>query len=151
VANDAESPEDQFGRQLRQMREEKGLSQAQMAQRLEEYGVYLHPSAIAKIEARDSSSPRAIRLNEAHAIAKVLGRHLEEMTVTRERELEHLAAEVNNAARLATLVNQWFNQADAAVGSWDDAAEDVPPRVGELREDVRRYLDRLRRLKAEGL
>lgn len=67
--------EDRFGRNLRRLREKAGLSQAELAQKLKDYGVVLHPSAIAKIEARDVSNPRTIRLNEADALARALGVH----------------------------------------------------------------------------
>lgn len=71
--------EDRCGRNLRRLREKAGLSQAELAQKLEDYGVSLHPSAIAKIEARDVANPRTVRLNEADALARALGVPLVEL------------------------------------------------------------------------
>lgn len=75
------TPEDVFGRQLRRLREEHGLTQADLAKLSRGRGVDLHPSAIAKIEARDAAQPRAIRLNEAVALAATLGRSVEDLTL----------------------------------------------------------------------
>lgn len=72
--------EDWFGLRVRHERERLGWSQAELAERLKDYGVDLHPSAIAKIELRDVDRPRSIRLNEAEALADALG--LERGTIT---------------------------------------------------------------------
>lgn len=73
-------PEDRFGRNLRQLREQRGLTQGELADRCAQFGVKLHPSAIAKMEARDVSRPRAIRLREAVAIAGSLGCGIDDLT-----------------------------------------------------------------------
>lgn len=65
---------------MRMLRESKLISQAKLAAMLRDRGIELHPSAIAKMEARDAESPRAIRLNEAGAIADALGETLSSMT-----------------------------------------------------------------------
>lgn len=77
VGND--SDEDRFGKRVRDERLLNGWTQAQLAEKLLQEGVKLHPSAIAKIEDRSVDKPRAIRLEEAAALARVFGRPLDEM------------------------------------------------------------------------
>lgn len=74
-----ESLEDRFGRRVRMERERQGWTQMDLAKALEQQGLSLHPSAIAKIELRDVERPRAIRLDEAHAIAQVFGLSIDDM------------------------------------------------------------------------
>lgn len=71
--------EDPFGRRLRYERERRGWTQADVAKRLAERGITLHPTAIAKIEQRDSRRPRVIRLDEAAAIADIFGLSVNDM------------------------------------------------------------------------
>ncbi|NKR89305.1 helix-turn-helix domain-containing protein [Rhodococcus hoagii] len=71
--------EDRFGLRVREEREARGWTQATLARLLEDFGVSLHPSAIAKIELRDVDKPRAIRLEEADAIATAFGMSIDEM------------------------------------------------------------------------
>ncbi|HIZ98256.1 MAG TPA: helix-turn-helix transcriptional regulator [Candidatus Janibacter merdipullorum] len=75
-----DSVEDRYGRNVRRFRKEAGLSQGQLAEKLREHGVDLHPSAIAKIETRDVQNPRSVRLNEAQAIADALDVDLRMLT-----------------------------------------------------------------------
>lgn len=68
------SPEDRFGARLRYERERRGMTQADVAAALErDHGIKLHPSAIAKMETRDVTNPRVIRLNEAAALSALFG------------------------------------------------------------------------------
>lgn len=72
--------EDLFGARLRYERERRSMTQADVAKALERvYGIKLHPSAIAKMETRDVSRPRVIRLNEATAIASLFGMSIDDM------------------------------------------------------------------------
>jgi transcriptional regulator with XRE-family HTH domain len=74
------SPETRFGQRIRQEREARGWTQAQVAARLAEEGIRLHPSAIAKIEDRRSTNrPRMIRLDEAKAFATIFGATVDDL------------------------------------------------------------------------
>lgn len=118
---DLMDPEYVFGRRMREERELRGWSQAEMAQRLAEYGVELHPSAIAKMEARAASSPRAIRLNEAVAVSRVLGVDL-----------------------------SYLLEIDVAVTSFDRAIDEAWQQMYEFNEQAaaaRREVERLRKLR----
>ncbi|MFG1785676.1 helix-turn-helix transcriptional regulator [Rhodococcus oryzae] len=79
----SESAESVFGRLVKRERERQGYSQAELAELLTDAlsstGSKAYPTTIAKIEARDTDKPRAIRLDEAAALARVLGRPLGEM------------------------------------------------------------------------
>lgn len=68
-----ETAEDRCGRNIRILRDKAGISQGELARRMEDYGVSLHQSAIAKIELRDVAGARSIRVNEADAAARALG------------------------------------------------------------------------------
>lgn len=77
MANDDEgtptTPEEHFARRIRAERQARGWTQAELAERLKEHGVDLHFTAIAKIEQPDPARQRAIRLNEAAALAQTFG------------------------------------------------------------------------------
>lgn len=95
--------EDLFGARLRQERERRNLTQADVAQLLERHrGIKLHPSAIAKMETRDVDRPRTIRLNEATAIASLFNLTVDEMLEPTEDAFEEAA---DLAQRLAELLD----------------------------------------------
>lgn len=73
--------EDEFGRNVRRERERRGWTQAKLSGELSARGIELHPSAVQKIEDRDIARPRAIRLDEARAIAAIFRMSLDEMFV----------------------------------------------------------------------
>ncbi|MDN5760049.1 MAG: helix-turn-helix domain-containing protein [Tomitella sp.] len=81
--------EDRFGRRVRTERELRGWTQADLAKHLEEEGVWLHPSAIAKIEHRDADRPRVIRLDEAESISRVFGLTIDEMYETEDHRVRY--------------------------------------------------------------
>jgi transcriptional regulator with XRE-family HTH domain len=66
-------PEEVLGRHLRALREKAGLTQQQVADQMRLRGFPMHRSAIAKIEASDPATRRPVRVNEAVALADVLG------------------------------------------------------------------------------
>jgi transcriptional regulator with XRE-family HTH domain len=68
--------ESTFANKLRELREEKGLSQSQLAAALAaKHGINLDPTAITRLE----GGSRSLRLDEAVAIADVLGATLPQM------------------------------------------------------------------------
>lgn len=70
-----QTPEQQFGARLRELREHYDLTQAALAKRLDDRGVKLDPSAIARLE----KGLRSIRLNEAVTIASVMQMNVDEL------------------------------------------------------------------------
>lgn len=73
MRNMQETPEARFAQRFRQLREAAGLSQTQVSYRLrDDHGLTLDPSAVTRIE----GAKRAIRLNEAVALASVVGSSL---------------------------------------------------------------------------
>lgn len=71
------SPEDEFAARVRQAREARHLSQAQLAELLRvHHGIRLDPTAITRLERGN----RLIRLNEAVALADVLSIRLFDLT-----------------------------------------------------------------------
>lgn len=69
------NPELLVGLRVRQLRQALGWSQEQVAKRLLEFGVSMHQTTIAKIEA----AARPIRVNEAYVLAKILNVSLEDL------------------------------------------------------------------------
>lgn len=89
-----ETTEQRFGRRMRRARERAGLTQAGIAEALAAGGLKVDPTAITRME----KGERGIRLNEARAIADVLGSSVLWMLSSEgggdiEDELEALEAE----------------------------------------------------------
>jgi transcriptional regulator with XRE-family HTH domain len=100
----APSDEDQFGYRLRHERTRRGWTQAQVAEKLAEAGVVLHPSAIAKMETRDTERPRMITLNEAMAIARIFELSIDQM----------FKAAPSEFRELSSLCHQWRERVQEA-------------------------------------
>jgi transcriptional regulator with XRE-family HTH domain len=111
---------------MRRERERRGWTQAELATKLAEVGVNLHPSAIAKIELRDVTRPRAIRLDEAQAIAYLLGLPLEEMARTSIDRFDDLMIYLGQTLiRMrddATTVNELTREAETQLATMDAEA-----------------------------
>lgn len=94
--------EDRFGRRLRKEREDRGMTQADVARVLAvEHDLKLHATAIAKMEQRDVERPRLIRLSEARAIADMFGLTLDEMTSAADEEITAVAREFAHLGKQA--------------------------------------------------
>lgn len=129
--------EDVFGVRLREERLRRGWSQGEVAARLADEGVVLHWSAVAKMEARDATRPRAIRLQEAAAVAKVLGLDLADMLKEPDPSARALAA-ANRAQEAQREATQRWEEALAALAHMKEVfdraeATAVPDSVGVLR------------------
>ncbi|MGW3330254.1 helix-turn-helix domain-containing protein [Streptomyces rubiginosohelvolus] len=86
--------EDRFGRRMRKEREDRAMTQSDVANVLaEEHDLKLHATAIAKMEQRDVERPRTIRLSEARAIADMFGLTVDEMMSSGEGEIQAVARE----------------------------------------------------------
>lgn len=140
--------EDRCGRNLRRLREERGLSQAELAHKMEEFGVSLHPSAIAKIEARDVANPRTIRLNEADALARALGVQLWDLLAGPHQEFLSAATLLEQAVFQAESANRWIDGANAKLAALSDITlEDIDPDdVEAFRQTQDKINDHLKRL-----
>jgi transcriptional regulator with XRE-family HTH domain len=87
-----EDEERRFADRVRQQRQVRGWSQAELARRMEEVGAKVQPTTIAKIE----TGVRAVRLGEASAIARVLDMSLDDLLVMERQQatvLEQFALE----------------------------------------------------------
>lgn len=81
---------------MRRAREELGWTQAELAKRMSDVGVSLHASAIAKIEA----ATRSIRINEAAAIADILGCPLDQLVEPPSNEWQEVLDVFTQALRM---------------------------------------------------
>ncbi|KZF15881.1 helix-turn-helix domain-containing protein [Rhodococcus sp. EPR-134] len=77
-----ETAEQRFGERVKWERERRKWSQADLARRVTDAGVAMHPTTITKIEARDSLRPRSIRLDEADALARVFEKSIDQLLGT---------------------------------------------------------------------
>jgi transcriptional regulator with XRE-family HTH domain len=75
----AAEAEQRFAERMKEVRETLGVSQAQLAKQMTEFGFKMHQSSIAKMESSTSGERRPIRLSEALAIAYVLGQDFDNM------------------------------------------------------------------------
>jgi len=83
-------PDVVFGRRLRYLREEAGLTQQQLADVMRAAGSKMHRSTIGKIEAGE----RVVSVGEAAQFAEVLGIDLREMLNVRDSRLVPVQMEV---------------------------------------------------------
>ncbi len=110
---------------MRAERELRGWTQSDLAKHLEDRGLKLHPSAIAKIEQRDVERPRAIRLDEAEAIAQVLGVTVDEMSETDEFRLRYLGNRMRSwLARLGDTLEDGDGLCAELLSLLDSASDD---------------------------
>ncbi|GAA3138888.1 hypothetical protein GCM10010530_68780 [Kribbella aluminosa] len=108
-------PSDTFARRLRMERERQGLSQAELARRVTEVlGVNVDKSAVARIE----QQTRAIRLDEAAAMAEVLGLPIAAL-------LSDRSAEENEA-----LKQQYLADRVAAQRQWEQIRQEIDRLTG---------------------
>lgn len=114
-----QTPEQQFGARVRELREQREMTQAGLAQVLESRGIRLDPSAIARLE----KGQRSIRLDEAVAIGTVLDMTVDELL----RPALPPEEQIRQAAEYARR-SEW--RALAAVSEHDGAVE----RLHRLRE-----------------
>ncbi|MDI9941804.1 MULTISPECIES: helix-turn-helix transcriptional regulator [Rhodococcus] len=90
-----ETAEQRFGERVKWERERRKWSQAELARRVADAGVPMHPTTVTKIEARDALRPRSIRLDEADAFARVFDRSIDQLLgVARKTDSRALAEEV---------------------------------------------------------
>lgn len=128
-----DSAEDRFGRRVRVEREARGWTQADLAKRIEPSGISLHPSAIAKIELRDVAKPRAIRLDEARAIADAFGISVDEMWETEDNRIRW----VGNRARV------WLDNLIPILEEGREREVDVDNLIHTAPEESREHLKEL--------
>ncbi|WP_425308248.1 helix-turn-helix transcriptional regulator [Ammonicoccus fulvus] len=144
-----ESAEDRFGRNVRRIREELGMTQKDLAEAIGRNGVTLHPSAIAKIELRDVDNPRAIRLTEAEAIARCLNRTVADLM---DRDAPLLAAAAADAGHAADMAERSADALESAMSNLDTArvALDFQMNINGSEADAhqQRVLSALDRLQA---
>lgn len=131
--------EDRFGRNVRKRREELGMSQADLAAAIGERGVSLHPSAVAKIEARDAPSPRSVRLNEAEAIARALGVQLGDMVSGPEQIFDQAAFLADMALDHKRQTVEYRDEIFALIRTLKDAGFDP----AEPTPEIQRYQQRI--------
>jgi restriction system protein len=132
-------PERIFARRMKRERLRRGWRQEDLADRLALASLDLHPSAIAKIEREPDLDkgiePRMIRLNEAVAIARVLGRSVEQMISD-----DDLMDPENELNQLNEALTHARHQRDAAT----HAIMEVEERIADLTQRIQSAHDRAR-------
>lgn len=140
-------PERCLGRRLKEVRDRRGLSQARLAEVVEQAtGLKLDPTAITRIERGD----RAVRLNEAVALSVVLGLSLDELIAPHpgnlDDQVERAGVDLRNAEYAAEF---WRAEVDArrlyyeqARRQWETWREEHEQRLGQHWEALRQQEER---------
>ncbi|MGC0362916.1 transcriptional regulator with XRE-family HTH domain [Rhodococcus sp. 27YEA15] len=123
---ESNSVEDWFGRRVREERELRGWTQQELAARLHDQGISLHPSAIAKIELRDVERPRTIRLDEAKSLAEAFGVDLAVML------LDSPSAQVHY---LAGRIRYWVDSQIEGIEVGEELVEELKTLLDEIERD----------------
>lgn len=89
-----EAMKGQIAERVKQARKNKQLTQPELSEALAEEGIFISPSAIAKIE----NNKRGIELTEAAAIAKILGLGLDLLVKPGEDNEEYRGAQLQEQA-----------------------------------------------------
>jgi transcriptional regulator with XRE-family HTH domain len=121
-------PDVLFGRRLRYMREEAGLTQQQLADVMREAGSKMHRSTIGKIEAGE----RVVSIGEAAQFADILGIDLRELINVGRKRLVTAQLKV---ASLEHRAGEYTRQRDEAQILLDDTLaklEDARARLKKL-------------------
>ncbi|MFM9652797.1 helix-turn-helix domain-containing protein [Streptomyces galilaeus] len=140
--------EDRFGRRLRKEREDRGMTQADIARVLaDEHDLKLHPTAVAKMEQRDSEKPRVIRLSEARAIADMFGLTVDEMTSTADQEIEALAREFVLLGKEADIIRSMTAKAMSRLQDLTESLvvpeDQLTPAIRQARQQIANSLNSL--------
>ena len=116
-----------FGRRLRYMREEAGLTQQQLADVMRERGLKMHRSTIGKIEAGE----RVVSIGEAAQFAETLGIDLRQLlNVGQSRRVQ---AQLK-VASLEHRADEYTRQRDEAQILLDDTLAKLEDARGRLKE-----------------
>jgi transcriptional regulator with XRE-family HTH domain len=116
-----------FGRRLRYLREEAGLTQQQLADVMREAGIKMHRSTIGKIEAGE----RVVSIGEAAQFAERLGIDLRELiNVGRKR----LVTAQLKAASLEHRAGEYTRQRDEAQILLDDTLAKLEDARAQLKK-----------------
>ncbi|XQE79551.1 helix-turn-helix domain-containing protein [Streptomyces microflavus] len=127
--------EDRFGRRMRKEREDRAMTQSDVANVLaEEHDLKLHATAIAKMEQRDVERPRTIRLSEARAIADMFGLTVDEMTSSGEGEIQAVAREF---AAIGAQADSLKAQTASAMQQLQSVLPAMSAPEGQLPPDIR--------------
>jgi transcriptional regulator with XRE-family HTH domain len=152
-----------FAARTKRERLRRRWRQEDLARRLSEYGISLHPSAIAKIERppdpEKGIEPRAVRLPEAVIIARLFGLTVEQMLTDddlrdMERKLEMLtqrAYEAERAVRQHEAEARSASEQLAVVQTRLTAAHDELQRARRQREEIDHERRRLASLADEAM
>ncbi|MFE7047077.1 multiprotein-bridging factor 1 family protein [Streptomyces californicus] len=140
--------EDRFGRRMRKEREDRAMTQSDVANVLaEEHDLKLHATAIAKMEQRDVEKPRSIRLSEARAIADMFGLTLDEMTSAGDTEIQALAEELVQLNRQASAISAATDSVLARLRSYAPImaapVEQLTPELLQARGQIAKSLNSL--------
>ncbi|MBX7452298.1 helix-turn-helix domain-containing protein [Mycolicibacterium sp. 3033] len=107
----------QFGEQMRMRREERGISQRQLAELLHDVDLHLDPSAITRIE----RGTREVKLFEALAISKFLEFDLDYIAFSPD---ERFQISSSNLAIAATHARKTLLQAIRYVDHWTNHSDE---------------------------
>ena len=141
-----------FARRMKRERQRRGWRQEDLATRLAEASVDLHPSTIAKMEREPDPdkgiTPRMIRLNEAFAISRALRLSIDQMLT--DDDLTDPAREIEQLRRALADARAEREHTREHLLHTEHRLTDIEHRLHEASDVVRTREDQRRRAAAEG-
>ena len=132
----------QFGDIMRDHREQRGLSQRQLAEMLRSVDLKLDPSAITRIE----RGTRDVKLSEAIAIANLLEFDLHRLSYSAVQQFVlGEASQVQMTIRARKALLDALRHLDRWVSNTDGHTEDRVMQIGKFSNEVEIYTDAVRR------
>lgn len=122
------SPERRFAARMKRERLRRGWRQEDLAEKLSDWGVSLHSSAIAKIELNS----RTIRFNEAWAIASVFGVPMDRMLVDDDLVDHDLDKELRELYDKRELVKRHIDKVEQDLEFASTRLEEISQQVREV-------------------
>ena len=95
-----------FGDTVRQMREARGWTRADLLRELDKIGYCMHATVLARIEKGD----RIARVAEALAIAQLFGTTVEEMNSVGMSDKTWAIIQLNTGTRLSEIIEHWLEE-----------------------------------------
>jgi transcriptional regulator with XRE-family HTH domain len=130
---DSRTPEEQVGAQVKVLRVQRGLTQAELADAMQGLGHSWIQTTVAKTEAAD----RPLRLNEVADLAKILGVRVPHLVSTRtDWDLQVIQGQLDRWGAHAMRLQAEIDELDRQVVEKTQAFEEAQKRIRELEDEL---------------
>jgi transcriptional regulator with XRE-family HTH domain len=130
---DSRTPEEQVGASVKVLRVQRGLTQADVAERMHDLGHSWLQTTVAKTEAAD----RPLRLNEVADLAKILGVRVPDLVSTRtDWDLRVIQGQLDRWGVHAMRLQAEIDELNHQVVAKRQALEEAEKRMQELQTEL---------------